>query len=92
MDEVIFEEFKGTGNMEIRLDRELSERRIYPAISLSQSGTRNDDRLYNEQEFQKILQVRRQLAVLPGWEGLELLLKNIARTQNNAELEIMGLR
>ena len=49
MDEVIFEEFKGTGNLEIRLDRELSERRIYPAISLSQSGTRNDDRLYNEQ-------------------------------------------
>lgn len=92
MDEVIFEEFKGTGNMEIKLDRELSERRIYPAISLSQSGTRNDDRLYNEQEFQKILQVRRQLAALPGWEGLELLLKNITKTQNNAELEIMGLR
>ena len=61
MDEVIFEEFKGTGNLEIRLDRELSERRIYPAISLSQSGTRNDDRLYNEQEFVKIMQLRRQL-------------------------------
>lgn len=48
-----FEEFKGTGNLEIRLDRELSERRIYPAISLSQSGTRNDDRLYNEQNSSK---------------------------------------
>lgn len=58
MDEVIFEEFKGTGNLEIRLDRELSERRIYPAISLSQSGTRNDDRLYNEQEFVKIMQLQ----------------------------------
>lgn len=92
MDEVIFEEFKGTGNMEIRLDRELAERRIYPAINISQSGTRNDDRLYNEQEFQKILQVRRQLSMLPGWEGLESLLKNIDKTQNNAELVILGLR
>ncbi|MEG2248266.1 MAG: transcription termination factor Rho, partial [Akkermansia sp.] len=92
MDEVIFEEFKGTGNMEIRLDRELAERRIFPAISLNQSGTRNDDKLYNEQEFQKILQLRRQLANLPTWEALESLLKNIAKTQNNAELELLGLR
>lgn len=92
MDEVIFEEFKGTGNMEIRLDRELAERRIYPAINISQSGTRNDDRLYDEQEYQKILQIRRQLAMLPGWEGLEALLKNIEKTQNNAELVILGLR
>lgn len=92
MDEVIFEEFKGTGNLEIRLDRELAERRIFPAISLAQSGTRNDDRLYDEKEFQKILQLRRQLASMPGWEALEALLKNISKTQNNAELEIMGLR
>lgn len=92
MDEVIFEEFKGTGNLEIRLDRELSERRIYPAISLSQSGTRNDDRLYNEQEFVKIMQLRRQLAMKPGWEGLQALLQNISKTQNNAELLLMGLR
>lgn len=92
MDEVIFEEFKGTGNMEIRLDRELAERRIFPAISLAQSGTRNDDRLYDEKEFQKILQLRRQLAAMPGWEALESLLRNISKTQNNAELEIMGLR
>ena len=92
MDEVIFEEFKGTGNLEIRLDRELSERRIYPAISLSQSGTRNDDRLYNEQEFVKIMQLRRQLAMKPGWEGLQALLQNISKTQNNAELLLTGLR
>ena len=91
-DEVIFEEFKGTGNLEIRLDRELSERRIYPAISLSQSGTRNDDRLYNEQEFVKIMQLRRQLAMKPGWEGLQTLLQNISKTQNNAELLLTGLR
>lgn len=92
MDEVIFEEFKGTGNMEIRLDRELSERRIYPAISIPLSGTRNDDRLYHEDEMQRILSLRRQLAQMPGWEGLEALLKNIAKTQNNAELLLRGLR
>ncbi|MBQ9835701.1 MAG: transcription termination factor Rho [Akkermansia sp.] len=91
MDEIIFEEFKGTGNMEIRLDRELSERRIYPAISIPQSGTRNDDRLYHPDEMTRILQLRRQLATLPGWEALEALLKNIARTQNNAELLLRGL-
>ncbi len=91
MDEIIFEEFKGTGNMEIRLDRELAERRIYPAISIPQSGTRNDDRLYHPDEMTRILQLRRQLATLPGWEALEALLKNIARTQNNAELLIRGL-
>ena len=91
MDEIIFEEFKGTGNMEIRLDRELAERRMYPAISVPQSGTRNDDRLYHPDEFSRILQLRRQLASHPGWEALELLLKNIRRTQNNAELLISGL-
>ena len=91
MDEIIFEEFKGTGNMEIRLDRELAERRMYPAISLPQSGTRNDDRLYHPEEFSRILQLRRQLASHPGWEALDLLLRNIRRTQNNAELLISGL-
>ncbi len=91
MDEIIFEEFKGTGNMEIHLDRELSERRIYPAISLPRSGTRNDDRLYHPDEMMRVLQLRRQLASLPGWEALETLLKNIRRTQNNAELLIKGL-
>ncbi len=91
MDEIIFEEFKGTGNMEIRLDRELAERRMYPAISLPQSGTRNDDRLYHPEEFTRIQQLRRQLAAHPGWEALELLLRNIRRTQNNAELLISGL-
>ncbi len=91
MDEIIFEEFKGTGNMEIHLDRELSERRIYPAISLPKSGTRNDDRLYHPDEMLRVLQLRRQLATLPGWEALETLLRNIRRTQNNAELLIKGL-
>ncbi len=91
MDEIIFEEFKGTGNMEIRLDRELSERRIYPAVSIPQSGTRNDDRLYHPDELVRVLQVRRQLATMPGWEGLQTLLRNIESTQNNLEILLKGL-
>lgn len=91
MDEIIFEEFKGTGNMEIRLDREFSERRIYPAISIPQSGTRNDDRLYHPDELVRVLQLRRALAAEPPMDALKLLLKNILRTQNNAELLLRGL-
>jgi transcription termination factor Rho len=90
MDEVIFEEFKGTGNMEITLDREMAERRIFPAIHVLKSGTRKDDLLYHPDEFQKITQVRRQLAQVPVSDALELLLRNIARTSNNAEILLMG--
>lgn len=92
MDDVIFEEFKGTGNMEIRLDRELSERRIYPAIHIPQSGTRNDDRLYHPDEFAKVLDIRRQLAQLPYGEAIETLMKNLKTTQNNTELLLRGIR
>lgn len=92
MDDVIFEEFKGTGNMEIRLDRELAERRIYPAIHIPQSGTRNDDRLYHPDEFAKILDIRRQLAQLPYGEAVETLMKNLKNTQNNTELLLRGIR
>jgi len=92
MDDVIFEEFKGTGNMEIRLDRELAERRIYPAIHIPQSGTRNDDRLYHPDEFARVLDLRRQLAQLPYGEAIETLMKNLKTTQNNAELLLRGIR
>ncbi len=92
MDDVIFEEFKGTGNMEIRLDRDLAERRIFPAIHIPQSGTRNDDRLYHPDEFVKVLEIRRQLAQLPYGEAIELLLKQMKTTQNNTELLLRGLR
>ncbi|MBK1853625.1 transcription termination factor Rho [Verrucomicrobiaceae bacterium 5K15] len=91
MDEVIFEEFKGTGNMEVRLDRELAEQRIYPAIHIPQSGTRNDDRLYHPDEMAKVLEIRRQLASLPVGEAIETLLKNLRRTGTNAELLLSGL-
>lgn len=90
MDDVIFEEFKGTGNMEIRLDRELVERRIFPAINIRESGTRNDDRLYHPDEFRRIVNVRRQLAQLPAWEAMEVLVKNLRSTQLNAELLLGG--
>ncbi|MGB1130800.1 MAG: transcription termination factor Rho, partial [Haloferula sp.] len=92
MDDVIFEEFKGTGNMEVRLDRELAERRIFPAIHIPQSGTRNDDRLYHAEEFPRVLDLRRQLAGLPVGEAIEALMKNVAATQSNTELLLRGLR
>ena len=91
MDDVIFEEFKGTGNMEVRLDRELAEQRIYPAIHIPQSGTRNDDRLYHPDEMAKVLEIRRQLASLPVGEAIETLLKNLSKTANNTELLLSGL-
>jgi transcription termination factor Rho len=92
MDDVIFEEFKGTGNMEIRLDRELAERRVFPAIHIPQSGTRNDDRLYHKEEMPRVLDIRRQLAQLPIGDAIETLMKNLRATQNNAELLLRGLR
>jgi transcription termination factor Rho len=92
LDDVVFEEFKGTGNMEVRLDRELAERRIYPAIHIPQSGTRNDDRLYHPDEFLKVVDIRKQLAGLPIGDALETLLSNLKATKSNAELLLRGLR
>ena len=92
MDEVIFEEFKGTGNMEITLDREISERRIYPAIHVLKSGTRRDDLLYHPEEFRRVSVVRKQMTQVPAFEGIELLIRNINKTANNAELLLKGLR
>ncbi len=92
LDDVVFEEFKGTGNMEVRLDRELAERRVYPAIHIPQSGTRNDDRLYHPDEFVKVIDVRRQLAALPIGDALQTLLDNLRPTKTNAEFLLRGLR
>lgn len=92
MDDVIFEELKGTGNMEVRLDRELAEQRIYPAIHIPQSGTRNDDRLYHPEEFPRVLDIRRHLAALPIGEALQTLLNSLARTNTNTELLLKGMR
>lgn len=91
-DDVVFEEFKGTGNMEVRLDRELAERRVFPAIHIAQSGTRNDDRLYHPDEFVKVVDIRRQLAGLPVGDAIETLLSNLKATKSNAELLLRGMR
>lgn len=92
LDDVVFEEFKGTGNMEVRLDRELAERRVYPAIHIPQSGTRNDDRLYHPDEFKKVIDVRKQLSGLPIGDALVTLLENLKPTKSNTEFLLRGLR
>ena len=92
MDDVIFEEFKGTGNLEIQLDRELVERRIYPAIHIQKSGTRKDDLLYHPDEFRRIGAIRKQMAALPAGEAMEILIKSIKATGSNAEMLLTGLR
>lgn len=91
-DEVIFEEFKGTGNMEIQLDRGLSERRVFPAIHPLNSATRRDDLLYHPQEYERVQMIRKQLAALPPIEAMELLIRNLRRTESNAELLMSGLK
>ncbi len=92
MDEVIFEEFKGTGNLEIQLDRELVERRIYPAIHVQKSGTRKDDLLYHPDEYRRIGAIRKQMAALPAGEAMEVLIKSIKATGSNPEMLLTGLR
>ena len=92
MDDLIFEEYKGTGNMEIRLDRNLSDKRIFPAINFLASGTRRDELLYHPQEFEKVSVLRRQLAALPAIEATEVLIHALKATNSNAELLLSGLR
>ena len=85
MDEVIFEEFKGTGNMELQLDRKLSNRRIYPAIDIVSSSTRRDDLLLDKDTFQRMWVLRKHTADMNPEEALNLLLKNMKGTKDNAE-------
>ena len=92
MDEVIFEEFKGTGNMELHLDRSLVEKRVFPALNILVSATRRDELLLHPQEFQLVQQMRKVLAQLPSMEATEVLLKNIRATQTNTELLLAGLK
>ncbi|HEX2736639.1 MAG TPA: transcription termination factor Rho, partial [Acidimicrobiia bacterium] len=85
MDEVIFEEFKGTGNMELRLDRRLSERRIYPSIDVEASSTRHEELLFDRDQLQQVWKLRRVLNALEGGAGLELLIDKIRTTKSNDE-------
>jgi len=92
MDQVIFEEFKGTGNMELHLDRSLVEKRLYPAIHCLQSGTRREDLLYHPEEWERVKVLRKAMAALPPIEAMEKLIENLQATKTNAELLLSGLR
>ena len=85
MDEVIFEEFKGTGNMELQLDRNLFQRRIYPAIEIKRSNTRHEELLLKEERLQKVWILRKVLNELNNVEAMELLIEKLAKTKNNDE-------
>jgi transcription termination factor Rho len=85
MDDVIYEEFKGTGNMELHLDRKLAERRIYPSIDIQRSGTRREELLLDESTLRQVWTMRRMVSMLGGSEGTELLLGRLSKTQTNDE-------
>jgi transcription termination factor Rho len=85
MDEVIFEEFKGTGNMEVHLDRALVDRRIFPSINIERSGTRKEELLYHPDEYNKVVILRRALTGVPPVEAMELVLNKLKKTRSNIE-------
>jgi len=85
MDEVIFEEFKGTGNSEINLDRQLAEKRIFPAINIQTSGTRKEEKLFSQHEYEKVKKLRGALFALKPVEAMERLLKSLNEFRSNAE-------
>lgn len=84
-DDVIYEEFKGTGNMELHLDRKLAERRIYPAIDIQRSSTRREELLLDDYTLRQVWIMRRMVSMLGGSEGTELLLSRLSKTQKNTE-------
>ena len=85
MDEVFFEEFKGTGNMELVLDRKLSEKRVFPAKDIAKSGTRREDLLLNKEELEAVDIMRKALNGLKTDEAAERILDLFTKTKNNAE-------
>jgi transcription termination factor Rho len=92
MDDLIFEEFKGTGNMEVHLDRTIAEQRIFPAIHVTKSATRREENLYHPDELARVIVLRKQLNELPAVEAMDMLVRNLQRTKTNAELLLGGLR
>lgn len=85
MDDIIFEEFKGTGNMEVHLDRKLSEKRIFPAIDVNKSGTRREELLLTPNELDTVFALRKSLATMPVSEVTEQILSQMVSSKNNAE-------
>lgn len=85
MDDVIFEEFKGTGNMELYLDRRLMERRVFPAINIPKSGTRKEELLLEDWELQRVWILRKFLSTMDEVEAMEFLLDKLAKFKSNEE-------
>ncbi|RRK02826.1 transcription termination factor Rho [Opitutaceae bacterium TAV3] len=85
MDEVIFEEFKGTGNMELHLDRGLSDKRIFPAINIDRSGTRKEELIYHPDEMVRVYGLRRAMQGIPPVEAMEMFIQRLKKTRTNAE-------
>ena len=85
MDDVIYEEFKGTGNSELILDRKLAEKRIFPAIDVQRSGTRREELLLEEPVLKMVWTMRRMLSAVGTNEGLELLLNRLMKSENNVD-------
>ena len=91
MDEVIFEEFKGTGNMEIYLDRHLAEKRVFPAIDINKTGTRKEELLFSEDVLNRVWILRKILAPMSPIDSMEFLLDKMRGTKSNAEfLNVMN--
>lgn len=91
LDDLVFEEFKGTGNMEVHLDRKLAERRIFPSINIEKSGTRQEELLIDEKSLRKIVTMRRMLEMLGPDERTEVLIERLSKTETNAEfIESLG--
>ncbi|MBC7236127.1 MAG: transcription termination factor Rho, partial [Chloroflexi bacterium] len=85
MDDIIYEEFKGTGNMELHLNRRLAERRVFPAIDIQRSGTRREELLLEPDVLNRVWTLRRMIDTIGGTESVELILERLARTKNNKE-------
>jgi transcription termination factor Rho len=85
MDDVIYEEFKGTGNMEIHLSRKISEQRIFPAIDITRSGTRREDLLVNDEDLQRLWSLRRKVVNMDEAEVLTLIMDKLKTTSSNKE-------
>jgi transcription termination factor Rho len=85
MDDVIFEEFKGTGNMELVLDRKIADRRVFPAVDILKSGTRKEELLLTQAEINRVTLLRQFLSDMPEAEAVEFLLRQMKKSKNNAE-------
>ena len=85
MDDLIYEEFKGTGNMEVHLDRDLANRRVYPSIDIKSSGTRHEELLFDKPTLEKIFTLRRMVDMLQEREATELIVDRLRKTETNKE-------